>query len=184
MLLGWVGGLIFQILLPKSWYSKRPQPWHGLVSPLWLCSHSRQMQGAAKSQEHCIEAGSPFCQQLCTTNLSLPLEQSRAQCYYIMSCYIICYTTTWNGEQFNVKAQSQEKLKLPGSLELQTVTATYIAYYFAQVQYLGFSNIRHLLSAYLYSHNVLQYKILTSIHTYFPILFKFIFILKINGFKM
>lgn len=60
--------------------------------------------------------------------------------------------TTWKGEQFNGKAQSQEKLKLPGSLELQTMTATYIAYYFAQVQYFGFSNLGHLLVASQYAY--------------------------------
>lgn len=153
--MGW--GHCFPNPTSQSQCCKCPQPQRGPVTPLWLSSHSRQMWAVAESQQHCIEAGSPFCWQLRTTDLSLPLGQSRAQYYYVMSCYIIHYTTTWKGEKSNVKVQSQEKLKLPGSLELQRVTATYIAYYFAQVQYLGFSNIRHLLVA--------------SQHTYIPIMF-------------
>lgn len=115
--------------------------------------------GAAGSQQHCREARSVFCWQLCTPDLSLPARQSRAyiQSPYITSGYIIHSTTKWTGKQFNVKAQSQEKLKLPGSLELQTVAATYIAYYFGEVQDLGFRNISQLLVA--------------SQHTYIPITF-------------
>lgn len=128
------------------------------LSRLWLSSPLCQLPvGAAESQQHRREARSVFCWQLCTPHLSLPVRQSRAQHPYITSGYTIHCTTKWTGKQFNVKAQSQEKLKLPERLDLQTVVATYIAYYFAEVQDLGFRNIRHLLVA--------------SQHTYIPIIF-------------
>lgn len=132
-----------------SWCCRCPQSLHCPGSHLWLCSPS--------CQQHCREARSLFCWQLCTTDLSLPVRQSRAQYPYTTSGYTVHCTTKRTGKQFNVKEQSQEKPKLPGSLELQTVAATYLAYYFAEVQDLGFRKIRHLLVA--------------SQHTYIPITF-------------
>lgn len=143
----------WQVSLTLAWSRKSSLT----MQPLAPDAGSCREPAAPHSQQHCIEAGSTFCRHLCTTNLSLPPRQSRAQYYYITSCYIMHYTTTWKGEQFNVKAQSQEKLKQPGRLELQRETATYIAYYFTQVQHLGFSNLGHLLVA--------------SQHTYIPIMF-------------
>lgn len=118
--------------------------------------------GAAGSQQHCREARSVFCWQLCTPDLSLPARQSRAytQYPYITPGYIIHSTTKWTGKQFNVKAQSQEKLKLPGSLELQTVAATYCLLFCWSPR---FRFQKHQTStcgfwAHFYSHNSLNIK--------------------------
>lgn len=133
------------------------QPWHCPVSPLWQCSPWCQLWELQRASSTAEQQG--LCSAGSTPDLSLPLRQSRTYTQYscVTSGYITHSTTKWTGEQFNVKAQSQEKLKLPGSLELQTVAATYIAYYFAEVQDSGFRNIRHLLVA--------------SQHTYIPIMF-------------
>lgn len=134
------------------------QPWQCPVSRLWPCSPSCQLwelQGASSTAE---KQGLVLLAALYPR--SVPASQAKqglhaVSLYYIRLHYIS--STKWTGKQFNVKAQSQEKLKLPGSLKLQTVAATYIAYYFAEAQDLGFRNISHLLVA--------------SRHTYIPITF-------------
>lgn len=55
----------------------------GSWSPLWLCSPSCQAWKGRESQQHCTDAGSPLCWQLCSTNLLCHSGQAEHTLPYI-----------------------------------------------------------------------------------------------------
>lgn len=153
----WCYRTVSGALFPKSTCQpgccRYSQPCHCPGSPRWQCSPWCQLWELQRASSTAEEQG--LCSAGSTPDLSLPVRQSRATYRTPVSHQVTLYTLPLNGQVSNDKAWSQERLQLPGNLELLTVAATYIAYYFVEIQDSGFRNIR----------------LVASQHTYIPIIF-------------
>lgn len=138
-------------LFPKSHFPVMVP--HVSTTMAWSCKPSLIVPSA------CARCGTWHWSRLRSASSSVPqicsCRSGKARHSITVLCHVTLYTTPQQRKvsNFSFKAQSQEKLKLPESLEL----STNIAHYFAQVQYLGLGNTGHLLGASQHTYIVIRF---------------------------